>query len=288
MDQCELVAAFEDGTIASDDFPHAHHVHVAWGLAHRYGAAEGLQRLISGIRQMATRAGRPQAFHMTITKAWFELIAGVDDLNSAPELLDKTILSRYYTPGRLADGRDRWLEPDLHPLTLPLPPATVQPTDLKELFGSVPTAVGVLTTRSGHTVHATTVSSITSISLQPPLVSVCLANDSRALELVRSADAFVLSVLASDQKDLADRFASKGRPTGAAQFTDVPHHSGDFGPVLEQTVASLSCRLHAAHPCGDHHIVVGEVASAEGSPHKHALLRHAGTYIPGQADVAVR
>ena len=286
MNQIELMAAFEGGDIASDDFPHAHHVHVAWGLAHRYGTDEGLQRLISGIKQMTIRAGRPQAFHMTITKAWFELIASADDLHSAPELLDKTILSRYYTPGRLAEGRDRWLEPDLHPLTLPLPPATKQPTDLKELFGSVPTAVGVLTTRSGHAVHATTVSSITSISLRPPLVSACLANDSRALELVRSADTFVLSVLASDQQHLADRFASKDRPTGTAQFADVPHHSGDFGPVIEQTVASLSCRLHATHPCGDHHIVVGEVASAEGSLNKHALMRHAGAYIPYQADTA--
>jgi len=286
MNQSELMTAFESGTIESADFPHAHHVHVAWGLAQKYGAQEGLQRLVSGIRQIATRAGRPEAFHLTITKAWFELIATVDDLHSAPELLDQTILSRYYTPTRLAEGRDRWLEPDLHPLTLPLPPAIEQPTDLKELFGSVPTPVGVLTTHSGQAVHATTVSSITSISLQPPLISVCLANNSRALELVRTADTFVVSVLASDQKDLADKFASRTRPPGAAQFAGIPHHASDFGPVIERAVASLGCRLHAAHPCGDHHIVIGEVASVERSPSKHALLRHAGTYIPNQADVA--
>jgi flavin reductase (DIM6/NTAB) family NADH-FMN oxidoreductase RutF len=286
MNQSELMTAFESGTIESADFPHAHHVHVAWGLAQKYGAQEGLQRLVSGIRQIATRAGRPEAFHLTITKAWFELIATVDDLHSAPELLNQTILSRYYSPARLAEGRDRWLEPDLHPLTLPLPPAIEQPTDLKELFGSVPTPVGVLTTHSGQAVHATTVSSITSISLQPPLISVCLANNSRALELVRTADTFVVSVLASDQKDLADKFASRTRPPGAAQFAGIPHHASDFGPVIERAVASLGCRLHAAHPCGDHHIVIGEVASVERSLSKHALLRHADTYIPNQADVA--
>jgi hypothetical protein len=84
MNQSELMTAFEAGTIESADFPHAHHVHVAWGLAHHYGTDDGLQRMISGIRQIATRAGRPEAFHLTITKAWFDLIATVDDLHSAP------------------------------------------------------------------------------------------------------------------------------------------------------------------------------------------------------------
>jgi hypothetical protein len=115
MNQSELLTAFEAGTIESADFSHAHHVHVAWGLAHHYGTDDGLQRMISGVRQIATRAGRPDAFHLTITKAWFELIATVDDLRCAPELLDKTILSRYYSPGRLAEGRDRWVEPPVEP-----------------------------------------------------------------------------------------------------------------------------------------------------------------------------
>jgi len=283
VDQSELLDAFENGTIAPEDFPHAHHVHVARGLAHRYGRDEGRRRLIAGIRRMAERAGRPQAFHLTITMAWYELIAGVDDLDSAPELLDTSILGRYYSPDRLAAGRDRWLEPDLHPLILP-PAAADETPNLRGLFGAVPTAVGVLTTRSGQTVHATTVSSITSISLEPPLVSVCLANGSRALDLVRSAQTFVLAVLASGQEDLADRFAGKGRPTGAAQFAGVPHQSGVFGPVLDGAVATLGCRLHAAHPCGDHHIVIGEVATAEGSPTKHALVRHAGAYLSPRAD----
>lgn len=286
MNQAELIAAFEAGTIDSAEFPHAHHVHVAWGLSHKYGTEDGLRRMIAGIKQMAARAGRPEAFHMTITQAWFELIAGVDDLHSAPELLDKSILGRYYTPERLAEGRDRWLEPDLHPLRLPLPAARELPIELKEVFGSVPTPVGVLTTRSGHAVHATTVSSITSISLQPPLLSVCLANNSRALELVRDAGSFVVSVLASDQGDLADRFANATRPSGTAQFTGVPHHSGDYGPVIEHTAAFMGCRLHATHPCGDHHIVIGEVAAAEAFPRKHALLRHAGTYIQRRSDPA--
>jgi flavin reductase (DIM6/NTAB) family NADH-FMN oxidoreductase RutF len=96
------------------------------------------------------------------------------------------------------------------------------------------------------------------------------------LEVGAIAGAFVVSVLASDQDHLADRFATKARPSRAAQFTGVPHHSGDYGPIIEKTVASLGCRLHAAHPYA-HHIVIGEVASVEASPGRPALLRHAGT-----------
>lgn len=281
MEQSELVAAFEGGTIAPEDFTHADHVHVAWELAHRYGMEEGLRRLITGIARAAEKAGRPQAYHVTITRAWFLLITGVDDLRSAPELLDKTILSRYYSAERLTEGHDRWVEPDLHPLTLPLPAAADRSVDLAEVFNAVPTAVGVLATRSGDHVHATTVSSITLISLQPALVGVFLANGSRALEHVRRANGFALSVLASDQRDLAERFASRSRPEGAAQFAEVAHHAGEFGPIIEHAAVSLGCRVHALHPIGDHHIVVGEVGSAEGTPAKHPLLRHARTYIRG-------
>lgn len=80
--------------------------------------------MIGGIQAMAARAGRPGAYHVTITKAWFDLIASVDDLANAPELLDKTIIHRYYSPGPLDQGRDRWVEPDLQPLRLPLPSAS--------------------------------------------------------------------------------------------------------------------------------------------------------------------
>jgi hypothetical protein len=117
----QLMAAFEAGDIDNAAFPHERHVRVAWMLAQRYPGEEALQRLIAGIRGVARRAGHPGAYHETITRAWFLLVAAVDDLGQHPELFDKTLLSRYYSPDRLAAGRERWLEPDLHPLRLPPP-----------------------------------------------------------------------------------------------------------------------------------------------------------------------
>jgi hypothetical protein len=114
----DLVDAFESGRIDGADFPHERHVAVAWGLARRYGREDGLRRMSAGIKDIARRAGRPGVYHETITRAWFELIADVDDLERHPELLDKGLLGRFYSPEQLAAGRERWLEPDLRPLRL--------------------------------------------------------------------------------------------------------------------------------------------------------------------------
>jgi hypothetical protein len=116
-----LLDAFEGGTIAPADFRHQDHVRVAWGLAHRYGHDEGLRRLIAGIRDIAARAGRPGHYHQTITLAWFELITSAGSLDDHPELFDKRLLADYYSPERLAAGRDAFVEPDLRPLRLDSP-----------------------------------------------------------------------------------------------------------------------------------------------------------------------
>ena len=119
MNQDELLNAFESGRLGASEFPHPAHVRVAWGLAQRHEPAEAYRRLSAGIRSIATRAGKPDKFHETITRAWFALIAQVDDLAEHPELFDQRLLSQYYSPARLAAGRERWLEPDLRALRPP-------------------------------------------------------------------------------------------------------------------------------------------------------------------------
>jgi flavin reductase (DIM6/NTAB) family NADH-FMN oxidoreductase RutF len=278
MDIDELVAAFEAGEIDNSEFPHRRHVEVSWGLAQRYGRDEGLRRMVDGIRAIAERAGRPEAYHETITRAWFELIAAADDLHDYPDLLDKTLLGRYYSAERLAEGRSTWLEPDLHPLTLPPPPAqAASATDVRAVLRRVPVAVGVLGTLHERTVHAATVSSIASVSAEPPLISVCLARGSRTLEQVRQAQAFAVSILAAGQDELAETFGSVDRPTGSAQFAAVPHQLTPQGPVIDNGVVWIACSVYASHPCGDHEIVIGEV-QATSTTDRRPLVRHDGSY----------
>jgi 3-hydroxy-9,10-secoandrosta-1,3,5(10)-triene-9,17-dione monooxygenase reductase component len=277
IDFDELLSNFQAGEIAAADFPHERHVQVTWALAQRYPREEALRRLIDGIRGIAARAGRPRAYHETITRAWFELISGANDLRRYPELFDKGLLGRYYTPARLAEGRQRWLEPDLHPLRLPAPEPAAARSQLPDVLRRIPTAVAIFATHNDRTVHATTVSSMTSVSSDPALVSVCLANGSRTLDLLGHARTFALSVLASNQSELAVRFAKPDRPADGGQFTMVAHHLSPFGPLIESAAAWVGCDVHGAHRCGDHTIVVGAVGLAEAT-HRHPLVRHGGVY----------
>jgi hypothetical protein len=113
-----LLDAFEAGTLDPGDFPHQAHVFVTFSLAQRYPRAEAYARLVAGLRTLTRRAGRPERFHETITRAWFELISQASSLEQHPELFDKRLLGRYYSPERLAAGRERFLESDLAPLRL--------------------------------------------------------------------------------------------------------------------------------------------------------------------------
>jgi hypothetical protein len=111
----ELLRAFESGELAGADFPHERHVRVTWLLIRRDGPDAAYERVAEGIRGIVRRAGRPDAFHETITRAWFLLIAAAPDLETQPELHDRTLLTRYYSRAALARGRERWVEPDLAP-----------------------------------------------------------------------------------------------------------------------------------------------------------------------------
>ncbi|MFG2905796.1 hypothetical protein ACGF13_12125 [Kitasatospora sp. NPDC048286] len=110
----------------AERFGHRQHVRLTWLAVRRHGATAALDLIGEGIRRTATKAGAPQKFHVTMTRAWVELVAHhADDAPdfdafaaSHPDLLDKDLLARHYLPGTLADERARtsWVEPDLAPL----------------------------------------------------------------------------------------------------------------------------------------------------------------------------
>jgi hypothetical protein len=113
-----LLDDFEAGRILGSEFPHERHLRVAWSLSRRYPHEEAFALLAEGIRGIAARAGVPGKYHETMTRAWFELAAQAETLDEHPELLDRSLLGRYYSPERLEAGRHEWLEPDLRPLVL--------------------------------------------------------------------------------------------------------------------------------------------------------------------------
>jgi flavin reductase (DIM6/NTAB) family NADH-FMN oxidoreductase RutF len=136
----------------------------------------------------------------------------------------------------------------------------------------VVTSVGVVGQPVG-----TTASAVTSLSLSPPLILVCLDRASLTLEAIRVHGAFVVNVLAAPQRHLSANFARRG--LGAA-WDGVPFRAGPTGsPRLEGVLAALECTVENRMAGGDHEIVVGRVHDVETSEHDAApLLYWRGAY----------
>ena len=136
--------------------------------------------------------------------------------------------------------------------------AQLSSDDLKNAYARWATGVTIVTARSGDRVHGMTVSAFTEVSLDPPLVLVCADKSSNTHPLIAEGRVFAVNVLASDQHELSNLFASK--KDEELRFVGLDYETGKTGaPLLTGTVATLDCRLDAAHEAGDHVIYVGEV-----------------------------
>ncbi len=129
---------------------------------------------------------------------------------------------------------------------------------LRQAMGNFATGIAVVTTRGedGRPL-AITANSLTSVSMNPPLVLVCLARDSDTLAAIRSTGRFAINILAEHQSEHSTRFAGKG---GADKLEGVHLiENGDLPPLLPETLGHIQCQTHSLADGGDHEIVVGEV-----------------------------
>lgn len=134
--------------------------------------------------------------------------------------------------------------------------------------------VTVVTARRGHARFGLTASSFVSVSLEPPLVLVCVSKALLAHEVIEESGAFAVNILGVHQREAALRFAGL-KPEFPDRFEGLDWASGVTGsPLLKGSVASLDCRLHASHPGGDHTIYVGEVLTAVIASDEPPLLYH--------------
>ncbi len=126
-------------------------------------------------------------------------------------------------------------------------------------LGRLAKGVAVVSTVWDGVDYAMTVDSLTSVSLEPLLVLVCVENDARFLGAVATTGWWGASILAEPARPAADWFATRGRPL-AGQFGAVAHHREEHGiPLLDQSLATLVMQTEQIHPAGDHSIVVGRV-----------------------------
>lgn len=138
---------------------------------------------------------------------------------------------------------------------------TVEPALFRAVLSRFASGVTVITSRDAHgRDYGMTVSAFSSVSLEPPLVLVCIDHTATWHEVLADATQFNVHVLGAEQEAISRRFASDR----ADRFLDVSHHRGANGLVrLTGVLALLECRIVAKHPAGDHTIVVGEVEQAQ-------------------------
>ena len=136
------------------------------------------------------------------------------------------------------------------------------PTTLRQAMGLFATGVTVITTRdrTGKP-YGLTANAVTSLSLVPPLLLICVDKKAETHPHFLDSRLFVLNILAEDQADLSRRFAT----SGGDKFTGVGFRLGRLAtPILEGTLGHVECRIVETHEGGDHVIHLGEVEHAEG------------------------
>ena len=159
-------------------------------------------------------------------------------------------------------------------------PATDPYRAHKDAFARYPTGVTVVSCAPpGRTPLAITVNSFTSVSLTPTLVLWCIDKGSSVFDAYERADNYAVSILAHDQAEASNRFATPGRH----DFLDGEAEAFVTGaPLLRGRLAGFDCAVEARHDAGDHVILVGRVAhfdSRAGKP----LIYAGRQYLEGPA-----
>ena len=153
--------------------------------------------------------------------------------------------------------------------------AAIGPAAFRELLGRFATGVTVVTTttQDGAPVGMTA-NSVTSVSLEPPLVLICVHQDSGMHGAMTQAPGFVINVLASDQEHLSRHFAG----TSGDRFSGIGYRSGAHGaPILDGVLAHIECRQDSSIEAGDHTIFVGLVTGGAAES-GHPLMFYRGGY----------
>ncbi|HKS92956.1 MAG TPA: flavin reductase family protein [Tepidiformaceae bacterium] len=160
--------------------------------------------------------------------------------------------------------------------TSPRPP--VHPDDFKGALGSWAAGVTIVTTKHDEGMYGITVSSFSSLSVDPLLILVCVMNSNHMARLIPESKRFAVSILADDQSEVSGYFAVSGRDPGPdfGGIEYVEWHTG--APIISGALAHLDCELEAAIPGGDHTIMIGRVVGAASNPDAKPLLYYRRGY----------
>lgn len=144
------------------------------------------------------------------------------------------------------------------------PRPAVTPAAFRAALGSFPTGVTVMTSVVDGVPHGMTANAISSVSLEPPMLLVCVDRSAHMATVVERSGRFALSLLAEDQGALSTHFADPSRGLGGEEFDGVARETGTLGlPLLNGAIAYLECEVDRIVPAGDHLVVFGVVVALD-------------------------
>ena len=155
---------------------------------------------------------------------------------------------------------------------------TLDSETLRRAMRAWTTGVAIVTSIYGDQQYGMTVNSFTSISLEPPLISVALRQLTHTHELVVKSGMFSITILTSAQKELSDRFAGK-LPNITNRFDGVQTETVSLdSPVFKDGMAYFDCRVVNSIPVGENTLFVAEVLDARGEGEGEPLVYHNREY----------
>jgi flavin reductase (DIM6/NTAB) family NADH-FMN oxidoreductase RutF len=138
---------------------------------------------------------------------------------------------------------------------------TIEKDFFRQVMGQFTTGVTVVTSRSKDGLAGLTVNSFTSVSLEPPLVLICVDVNSTALPCIRESGNFAVNILTSEQEDLSRCFATTSSER-YEHFCHASFHVASTGsPIIDGALAFIDSRIIAEYPGGDHLIFLGLVVA---------------------------
>lgn len=154
-------------------------------------------------------------------------------------------------------------------------------SEFTDAMAQLAAGVSVVTVRDGRDDVGVTVSTLMSVSLDPPLMLVSLGSRGYVNEVLLRQDRWACSLLSSGQAAMASRFAAAGRPSARHLVAGVPHHRGPHSDaiVLDGGVAALEAETTRVVPAGDHTLFVARVLAVDYvAPGLRPLIRLRGRY----------
>lgn len=149
----------------------------------------------------------------------------------------------------------------------------------RDALGAFASGVTVVTTGAEPNFVGMTVQSFCSLSLDPPLVLVCIDKRASTLPLLQETGAFTVNVLAAGDDATSNYFASSKRAAPPYQFDDYPHAIGQTGtPRIDSAAFVYDCTLHESLDGGDHVIAIGKVEAFAEQSQADPVLYYRGAY----------